>query len=180
MPGVPDFYQGTEFWDTSLVDPDNRRPVDFHSRQSVIANPRPDWTQLVESWQDGRLKMAWTRRLLDIRNSAAMVFSDGSYDPIAVSGPDDRHVIAFARRFKTDAVIVAVGRRMAKLTDEGRIWPRAAFNAALDVSGYTLEPSIGGVENGRLPVERIFTHFPACILKAKVRRRGVFGTEAAP
>jgi (1->4)-alpha-D-glucan 1-alpha-D-glucosylmutase len=68
MPGVPDFYQGTEFWDFSLVDPDNRRPVDFSERAAVLARvENPDWDGLVQSWPDGHLKLAWTRHLLKLR-----------------------------------------------------------------------------------------------------------------
>src|SRR3977135_67955 len=65
MPGVPDFYQGTEFWDFSFVDPDNRRPVDFAGRAAVLASlETPDWEGLVQTWPDGHLKLAWTRSLL--------------------------------------------------------------------------------------------------------------------
>jgi (1->4)-alpha-D-glucan 1-alpha-D-glucosylmutase len=60
MPGVSDFYQGTEFWDLSLVDPDNRRPVDFGARVRVLdgLGETPDWHALASSWQDGRIKLA--------------------------------------------------------------------------------------------------------------------------
>ena len=69
MPGVPDFYQGTEFWDLSLVDPDNRRPVDFAARADVLASVEtPDWGSLVQNWPDGHLKLAWTRHLLKLRD----------------------------------------------------------------------------------------------------------------
>ncbi len=112
MPGVPDFYQGTEFWDCSLVDPDNRRPVDFAARRAAMtATENPDWPRLIENWPDGRIKLAWTRTLLKMRHALPDVFIDGDYEAIAVDGPDKEHVIAFARRSKSDAVIVAVGRR---------------------------------------------------------------------
>src|SRR6202008_753974 len=72
MPGVPDFYQGTEFWDLSLVDPDNRRPVDFAARASALAaRETPDWPRLLQQWPDGRLKLAWTRQLLKLRTELA-------------------------------------------------------------------------------------------------------------
>ena len=68
MPGVPDFYQGTEFWDLSLVDPDNRRPVDFAARAAALASlETPDWAKLVQNWPNGHLKLAWTRHLLKLR-----------------------------------------------------------------------------------------------------------------
>src|SRR6201999_1286938 len=69
LPGVPDFYQGTEFWDLSLVDPDNRRPVDFAARaEALSALQAPEWGTLAQSWADGRLKLAWTAHLLKLRN----------------------------------------------------------------------------------------------------------------
>jgi len=59
---VPDFYQGTEFWDLSMVDPDNRRPVNFAERSAALTSLRaPDWESLAQNWADGRLKLAWTR-----------------------------------------------------------------------------------------------------------------------
>jgi (1->4)-alpha-D-glucan 1-alpha-D-glucosylmutase len=70
MPGVPDFYQGTEFWDLSLVDPDNRRSVDFAARASTLASigQAPDWPALAGAWPDGRIKLALTRSLLALRS----------------------------------------------------------------------------------------------------------------
>src|SRR5471030_2340538 len=68
MPGVPDFYQGTEFWDLSLVDPDNRRPVDFAARAAALASMEtPDWAELTQNWPDAHIKLAWTRHLLMLR-----------------------------------------------------------------------------------------------------------------
>ena len=91
MPGVPDFYQGTEFWDLSLVDPDNRRPVDFAERASVLATwKRRIGISLVQSWPDGHLKLAWTRHLLKLRTELADVFTHGDYQPLEVSRPASR------------------------------------------------------------------------------------------
>ena len=87
LPGVPDFYQGTEFWDLSLVDPDNRRPVDFAARHAALnALENPDWRGLSRSWPDGQLKLAWTRHLLKLRNGLADVFAQGDYQPLEVRG----------------------------------------------------------------------------------------------
>src|ERR1700712_3077315 len=99
MPGVPDFYQGTEFWDFSLVDPDNRRPVDFAERARGLGGPEaPDWDRMGRDWPDGHIKLAWTRHLLKLRTELSEVFTDGDYEPLEVSGPHRDHVIAFARR----------------------------------------------------------------------------------
>ena len=96
VPGVPDIYQGTEFWDFSLVDPDNRRPVDFAARAAGLdAAPLAD---LAAHWRDGRIKQAVIARTLALRRERPALFADGSYEPIAVRGEHADRVIAFARR----------------------------------------------------------------------------------
>ena len=98
MPGVPDFYQGTETWDLSLVDPDNRRPVDFASRAAALAaNADADWPDLASHWTDGQIKLALTHRLLSLRNEMPALFRDGAYEPVEVAGPDRDHILAFRR-----------------------------------------------------------------------------------
>src|SRR5205823_10952245 len=140
MPGVPDFYQGTEFWDFSFVDPDNRRPVDFAARASVLKTRQmPDWAGLARDWPNGHLKLAWTRQLVRLRTELADVFTDGDYQPLQVSGPHRDHVIAFARQRGSDAAIVAVAKSFAVFTDAGRTWPRGdAFQCTLDVGEYII------------------------------------------
>ena len=140
MPGVPDFYQGTEFWDLSMVDPDNRRPVDFAGRATALAAlESPDWANLAQHWPDGRVKLAWTSHLLRLRNELADVFTHGEYQPLEVSGPHRDHVIAFARRRGRDAVITAVAKSCAAFSQDGRAWPRGeAFDGALNLNGYTV------------------------------------------
>jgi (1->4)-alpha-D-glucan 1-alpha-D-glucosylmutase len=122
LPGVPDFYQGTELWDFSLVDPDNRRPVDFSLRTHELQAHTP-LADLAPRWQDGWLKLALTRELLRIREQHAAAFAHGTYEPLALSGPHAEHVIAFQRVAGDDAVVVAVGRRFAPLTRGGNEWP---------------------------------------------------------
>ena len=167
MPGVPDFYQGTEFWDFSFVDPDNRRPVDFASRASALASIEPpDWSRLLQDWPDGHLKLAWTRHLLKLRTEMADVFTEGDYQPLQVTGPHREHIIAFARRHERDAAIVAVARSFAPFTDAGRSWPRAeAFEGAIDINGYSVNDS-----SGALPLSGLFRPLPVALLRAKVQR----------
>jgi (1->4)-alpha-D-glucan 1-alpha-D-glucosylmutase len=169
MPGVPDFYQGTEFWDFSLVDPDNRRPVDFAARLAALNDlETPDWPSLAQSWSNGRIKLAWTRRLLKIRAELSEVFARGDYRPLDVVGPHREHVIAFARRHGDDAAVIAVGKAMAPLTDGGRAWPRPeAWEGAVVTKGYSLE----GVGGNELPLADAFKNLPAVVLKAKVGGR---------
>jgi (1->4)-alpha-D-glucan 1-alpha-D-glucosylmutase len=168
MPGVPDFYQGTEFWDLSLVDPDNRRPVDFAERASVLASmPTPDWESLVQNWSNGHVKLAWTRHLLKFRTELADVFASGDYQPLEVGGPHRDHVIAFARRRGREAAITAVAKSFAAFSQVGRVWPRGeAFDGRLDVSGYSVE-GFAEADATDLRLSDIFRHFPAAVLKAR-------------
>jgi (1->4)-alpha-D-glucan 1-alpha-D-glucosylmutase len=136
IPGVPDFFQGTEFWDFSLVDPDNRRPVDFAARQSALT-AEGEWQELKRNWSDGRIKLALTRRLLAIRNRFAPLFERGDYRPLPVRGPDAQHIIAFARCYEQEAIIVVVGRHFGPLTRGGRTWPdRFDWRASILANGF--------------------------------------------
>ncbi len=123
VPGVPDFYQGTELWDLSLVDPDNRRPVDFSQRSAILGGIDAKGVGFAPNWEDGTVKLAWTRHLLDLRHRHAEVFAFGSYRPLAVEGRHADHVIAFTRRYKEQACSVVVLRYFAPFTHEGANWP---------------------------------------------------------
>jgi (1->4)-alpha-D-glucan 1-alpha-D-glucosylmutase len=162
---VPDFYQGTEYWDLSLVDPDNRRPVDFAARQAALRSlEAPDWGGLIKTWPDAQLKLAWTRHLLRLRNDLADVFAQGEYQPLEVRGAHADHVIAFARRHGRATAIVVVGRQLAPFTQAGREWPTLeGFDATVDISGYTA-PSLAGNE---LPLAQAFRDFPAAVIEAR-------------
>jgi (1->4)-alpha-D-glucan 1-alpha-D-glucosylmutase len=118
-PGVPDLYQGTEFEDLSLVDPDNRRPVDFVARQTTLdaAVPRGYSAR----------KQALIARLLSLRRALPDLFSEGSYEPVAVTGAKAGHVLAFARRQQGRAVLVAVALRCASAIPEGSATPGAEW-----------------------------------------------------
>jgi len=169
IPGVPDFYQGTEFWDLSLVDPDNRRPVDFAERAAILASmATPDWEGLTQNWPDGHLKLAWTRHLLKLRTEFAEVFTHGDYQPLETSGPHGDHVIAFARRRGRDAAIVAVAKSFAALSQGGRIWPRAeTYDGALHVNGYSVEGFRGKAGPAEIRFSALFQYLPAVVLKAR-------------
>lgn len=169
MPGVPDFYQGTEFWDLSLVDPDNRRPVNFSERAKLLTSlEAPDWGHLAQGWHNGHIKLAWTRHLLKLRAELAHVFTNGDYEPLQVGGTHQDHILAFARRRSRDAAIVAVAKSFAVFSQGGRAWPQAeAYDAALNVSGYSVE-GFADADATQLRVSDLFTHAPAAVLKAKV------------
>jgi len=115
-PGVADFYQGAETWDLRLVDPDNRQPVDFLKRKDMLASlENKTLPDLVEHWQDGRIKMYVMRRGLQFRKRHAALFLKGDYVPIQVQGPLEDCTIAFARRYRGDWSVVVVPRFTTRL-----------------------------------------------------------------
>jgi (1->4)-alpha-D-glucan 1-alpha-D-glucosylmutase len=171
LPGVPDFYQGTEFWDLSLVDPDNRRPVDFAARATLLASlDEPDWQALARNWTDGHIKLAWTRHLLKQRTELADVFTSGDYQALEVTGPHRDRVIAFARRHGRDAAIVAVGRSLAPLSHAGRQWPGAdAWQGSIVAPGYAIEGADASGDSFELPLAGLFGHLPVAVRRAHWR-----------
>ncbi|MGE0062047.1 MAG: malto-oligosyltrehalose synthase [Xanthobacteraceae bacterium] len=133
LPGVPDIFQGTELWDLSMVDPDNRRPVDFATRRSLLAD-RADWAGCARDWRDGRIKFALIRTLLDFRRRHAALFREGSYTGVPLD-PGPASGMAFARKFRGDRLLVVVGHHFAAATGGGRRWPDSfeiAFRERLD------------------------------------------------
>jgi len=116
-PGVPDFYQGTELWDLSLVDPDNRRPVDFVARTQALSDAKNrdrNALGLIEDlrthWRDGRIKLYTTYRCLNFRKTHPRVFLEGDYVPLKASGNKQRHLFVFGRRAEPVWVVSAVPR----------------------------------------------------------------------
>lgn len=124
-PGVPDFYQGTELWDLSLVDPDNRRPVDFSTRERALdaLDGDVDVGQLLEHWTDGRIKLFVTARGLQVRNDMPQVFVGGDYLPLVVESSVEGDAVAFARLAGDDAVLVLGARLCAGLSAGERPLP---------------------------------------------------------
>ncbi len=114
VPGVPDIYQGAELWDFSLVDPDNRRPVDFASRHDLLSRmghgegPSPDRLRAMHStWQDGAIKLRIVAELLSLRRRRPALFRDGSYEALSAEGPEAERVCAFMRRTDEARLVVA-------------------------------------------------------------------------
>jgi (1->4)-alpha-D-glucan 1-alpha-D-glucosylmutase len=124
-PGVPDLYQGTELWDFSLVDPDNRRPVDYGRRQGALAELRERTgrdsnlgalvAELLAAIPDGRIKLYLTYRALNFRREHPQLFAEGAYLPLEASGAKRDHVCAFARSAGEEAVLVIVPRLVVRL-----------------------------------------------------------------
>ena len=115
-PGVPDIYQGSEVWDFSLVDPDNRRPVDYKRRAemlSCLTSKKPE--ELLQNWPDGRIKMFLTQRVLHFRNQNVDLFQRANYLPLRATGSFADHCIAFARQLDRQSVIVIVPRLSSRI-----------------------------------------------------------------
>lgn len=116
-PGVPDFYQGSELWNLSLTDPDNRRPVDFSRGSTLLramqATP-PSPQDLLTHWRDGRIKLFFTQRALDLRRRYADIFAHGAYQGLAIHGSGARHVLGFTRHWGETWFLVVVPRCYAR------------------------------------------------------------------
>ncbi len=176
-PGIPDLYQGTEFWDFSLVDPDNRRPVDFAARGAAL-DAAEDLPALLRHWQDGRVKQALIARALAFRARAPDLFTTGAYLPLRTEGPGADHVLAFARTHEGVSAIVAVTRCPAGMPlDDGlplvrpEAWDATAivmprqFNGMVGVG--TLDGSRTGAITGRLMVRELLGRLPIALWEVR-------------
>jgi len=184
-PGVPDFYQGMELWDFSLVDPDNRRQVNFDRRikllDKLIQQERLGQQSLVaritKSWQDGRIKLYATHKALDARRVDRDVFRDGSYVPLHVEGKRQEHVCAFARNMGEKWAVTVVPVFLTKLVEVGglpcgqKVWGDDIILLPGDAPGYWLNVFTGerlrvfGKQKG-LYISEIFNIFPVALLKS--------------
>jgi (1->4)-alpha-D-glucan 1-alpha-D-glucosylmutase len=117
VPGVPDTYQGCELWDLSLVDPDNRRPVDFELRHAWLKEGG-DPAALLAGWRDGRIKQRVVARTLALRREHPALFQSGAYEPLEAAGSLAEHLVAFSRRAEEAAIVVIVPRLIAPLLQE--------------------------------------------------------------
>ena len=184
-PGVPDFYQGSELWDFSLVDPDNRRPVDYDRRRRLLAalaaecarDGRQQVAARVLDARDDRLKLFAMSMLLRARAQAPDIFTHGDYNPVTVQGAQRDHVFAFARSHGHRRVIVAVPRLVATLTSQvdqsptgGRVWqdtllvpPPGDWSGGLhDVVTDRCVPI--QPDTGAIRAADAFEHFPVAVL----------------
>ncbi|HEX2831836.1 MAG TPA: malto-oligosyltrehalose synthase [Thermoanaerobaculia bacterium] len=156
-PGVPDFYQGTELWDFSLVDPDNRRPVDYERRASMLAS-LGEPAKLVKEWRNGAVKLFVTARTLALRARHAETFLSGGYRPVKTGTP---HAVAYLRG---DDVLVVVPRLTAQLSRQlpvGEVWGEHALQ---DVDGAWRNVFTGEVVES-LALRQVFAGFPVAILE---------------
>jgi (1->4)-alpha-D-glucan 1-alpha-D-glucosylmutase len=186
-PGAPDFYQGVELWDLSLVDPDNRRPVDFAKRRELLASLSADderdqtelVSRLIANPQDGRIKLYLTSRALRFRRACQALFAEGSYMPLAARGQKESHVIAFARVLREQAAVVVTGRFFTRLGDLNQpptgsgVWGdstlalnhTSAAELYRDVfTGRLIRAEHGGA-GVELPLAQVFAHLPVALLE---------------
>lgn len=120
VPGVPDLYQGNEFWDFSLVDPDNRRPVDYAAREEALEAALPVG-ELLHDWRDGRIKQALIAQVLNLRVEHAELFRRGSYQALEVLGSQAHNVLAFVREHAGQQAIVIVPICCASLLENSAV-----------------------------------------------------------
>jgi (1->4)-alpha-D-glucan 1-alpha-D-glucosylmutase len=175
-PGVPDLYQGTEYWDFSLVDPDNRRPVDFAARAASLQEAA-DPVALLPHWRDGRVKQAVIARALRVRRAAPGLFTLGSYLPLKIEGPAAEHALGFARVHEGYAALVFVTRLVGRLPAEERLpvpnWqgtfaviPRN-FTSRRTIDALTGETGGARELTGHLPLEHVLAACPVALLEVR-------------
>lgn len=171
-PGIPDIYQGTELWDLSLVDPDNRRPVDYSIRTRIIE----DKTPVQELWKtrwDGRIKLRLLNQLLKIRNEYNDIFGSGEYVPLEVKGKFANNVLAYARKNGSDMAVVAVALNYAQVNNYDNPsqlltgdWQDTMISFPASTSADWINAITGSQINasGNIKVQEIFKDFPVAIL----------------
>ncbi len=182
-PGVPDFYQGTELWDLNLVDPDNRRPVDFGLRVQHLREIRrrieTDVLELIQELltmkEDGRVKLFLIVQALNARKASANIFQKGAYNPLAVAGRFRKHLIAFARRDASAWSVTVVPRFLTVLVEYGglplgpEVWQDTGVILPEPAPSLWRNRLTGQVLSGdqTLWAGEIFQHFPVALLMSE-------------
>jgi len=189
-PGVPDLYQGNEIWNYSLVDPDNRRSVDFPALQRMLRKLVKAWAEtddhggfaksLLDNKENGEIKLFVTWRSLGHRRDHTSLFAKGSYVPLEGAGALAEHICAFAWRGDSDTLVVVVPRLCAKLTGKGSVpptglsfWGDSRLILPANLGGKTFTNIFTGESfsagesrhKGSLPLGRIFSVFPVAALE---------------
>jgi (1->4)-alpha-D-glucan 1-alpha-D-glucosylmutase len=176
LPGIPDLYQGCDYWDLSLVDPDNRRAVDYETR---LASLQADatWPNLLEQFRDGAIKQRLIQRLLTARRASPQIFSQSDYQPWIAHGPAAEHVFSFTRQHGDNLLLVAVPRHCLRWV-KGQTMPRVPEQVW---QGTYLPPPPRGLryrdvlsgevftppDQGDWPVAQLFAAWPVAVLQAQ-------------
>ncbi len=188
-PGVSDVYQGNELWDYSLVDPDNRRPVDFEKRAALLKaideeaaeDRRALCNELIASWRDGRIKLFVTAELLRLRRRLPGLFAAGRYEPLQVHGEQARRVVAFARRLDEQCTITLAPRLVTPLLEKSETlsgrnaWLDTFVETPFDEPGSDWIDLFTGMVHHTVDAEgrtglwlhKVFSGFPVVVLVPK-------------
>ena len=195
-PGVPDFYQGAEIWDFSLCDPDNRRPVDFGRRRTMLTSLREDMAkygpdlkgvlkELIKKWEDGAVKLYVTSKALTYRGENHMLFMEGAYIPLTAEGDLKGQVCGFARQRDNKAVFVIVPRFMTKVSHltvkvpfGERMWEKTWISLPDEIPDTIFKNVLTGAEikvirrAGKrvLALADVFSCFPVAMLEGTMER----------
>jgi (1->4)-alpha-D-glucan 1-alpha-D-glucosylmutase len=187
-PGVPDFYQGTELWDFSLVDPDNRRPVDYERRHAMLKrlreefgsggaeqSSRGDVQELLENGESGEVKLFLIWRVLRFRNASPELFERGAYEPLACEGVDSSRVCAFARCWRSKRIVVvaplrpvALTRGMERLPLGEESWGRSYLKLPANLSSWRdlfTGKTLHCEQDGSVRLADVFGSFPVAALE---------------
>lgn len=185
-PGVPDIYQGNELWELSLVDPDNRRPVDYEMRSVLLAEMQEQLATaavgtamhadaVLRDWECGGPKLYITWRALELRREYPRLFAEGDYTPLSAAGERAEHTVAYARRQGEVAVLVVAGRLFGRLVAEpgdlplgADVWADTSIPTGTLPEGTRPLNVLTGrsveVVDGRLLMADVFADFPAALL----------------
>jgi len=186
-PGVPDFYQAAELWDLNLVDPDNRRPVDFVKRRILLEElKRGEQTDragllcdLHSNWQDGRVKLYLIDKTLNFRREHRELFQTGDYLPLYAGGKFRENICAFTRRLHDHCIVVAAPRLLARIVTPGRpplgelVWENAVLPLPHGTPDYWHNILTGEIlsvcetKRGQkgLPLHQIFKTYPVALIE---------------
>jgi (1->4)-alpha-D-glucan 1-alpha-D-glucosylmutase len=188
-PGVPDFYQGCELWDLSLVDPDNRRQVDFRKRIQMLetlrkdqsARPRRLLREISSGWHDGRIKLYLTDRALEFRRLHSDIYEDGSYLPLDCSGARESNIFAFARIKKGQWCLTIAPRLTTELAPTARmplgknVWQDTALHLPAEapqdwqnvLTGDQISATAVSRRNRVLTVSEVLQRFPVALMAGR-------------
>jgi len=188
-PGVPDFYQGSELWDLRLVDPDNRRPVDFAKRRNILDDLKREESSdragllrdTLSHWRDGRVKLYLIYKTLSFRREHRELFQSGDYLPLYADGKFREHICAFARRWNDHWIIVAAPRLLTRIVPPGclplgePVWEDAVLRLRHGTPEYWHNILTDEILSARktegeqkvLPLHQIFKTYPVAFIETE-------------
>lgn len=178
-PGVPDFYQGSELWNLSMVDPDNRRSVDYQKREKFLAeisktSPASE-KELLDDYSSGKAKLYLIFKALQVRRRLKSLFEEGEYVPLTVEGALSEHIFAFIRKKQGSFVVIVVPRFLVGLLKTNDVWgvdwKDTMVKLPLDAPVFWDETFTGSKlqTGGELPLNEVLDGFPVALLIGGIR-----------